>query len=38
MGVGGCGVSCENLGRKFIGVELDEAYYDIAKQRIEGTI
>ena len=34
MGVGGCGVSCEKLGRKFIGVELDEKYYDIAKSRM----
>ena len=34
MGVGGCGVSCEKLGRKFIGVELDEKYYNIAKSRM----
>ena len=34
MGVGGCGVSSEKLGRKFIGCELDEKYYEIARQRI----
>lgn len=35
MGIGGCGVSCEKLGRKFIGCELDEKYFEIAKKRIE---
>lgn len=35
MGIGGCGVSCEKLGRKFIGVELDERYFNIAQSRIE---
>lgn len=34
MGIGGCGVSCEKLGRKFIGIELDKKYYDIARERI----
>ena len=34
MGIGGCGVSCEKLGRKFIGCELDENYFGIAKDRI----
>lgn len=34
MGIGGCGVSCKNLGRKFIGVELSEDYYNIAKSRM----
>ena len=34
MGVGGCGVSCEKFGRNFIGVELDEQYYNIAKSRM----
>lgn len=34
MGVGGCGVSCKNLGRKFIGIELSEDYYNIAKSRM----
>lgn len=35
MGIGGCGVSCKTLGRKFIGCELEEKYFDIAKKRIE---
>ena len=34
MGVGGCGVSCKNLSRKFIGIELSEDYYNIAKSRM----
>ena len=34
MGSGSTGVACMNTGRKFIGIELDEKYYDIAKQRI----
>ena len=38
MGIGGCGVSCEKLGRKFIGVELDERYYEIAKNRIQDMV
>lgn len=37
MGSGGTGVACINTGRKFIGIELDEKYFEIAKQRIEGT-
>lgn len=34
MGSGTTGVACLNLGRKFIGVELDKKYYDIAKKRL----
>lgn len=34
MGSGTTGVACKNLGRKFIGMELDENYFTIAKQRI----
>ena len=34
MGSGTTGVACKNLNRKFIGIELDEKYFDIAKQRI----
>ena len=35
MGVGSCGIAAEQLGRKFIGIELDNSYYEIAKLRIE---
>ena len=35
MGVGSCGIAAEQLGRKFIGIELDSNYYEIAKSRIE---
>lgn len=35
MGSGTTGVSCAVLGRKFIGIEIDETYFDIACQRIE---
>lgn len=34
MGSGTTGVACVQLGRKFIGIELDPAYYDIACRRI----
>ena len=35
MGSGSTGVACMNANRKFIGIELDENYFNIAKQRIE---
>ena len=35
MGSASTGVACINTGRKFIGMELDDQYFDIAKQRIE---
>ena len=35
MGSGSTGVACLNTNRRFIGIELDENYYNIAKQRIE---
>lgn len=34
MGSGTTGVACCNLNRKFIGIELDEKYFNIAKERI----
>ena len=37
MGSGSCGVSAKLTGRKFIGIELDKEYFEIAKQRIEET-
>jgi site-specific DNA-methyltransferase (adenine-specific) len=35
MGSGTTGVACKNTGRKFIGIEKDEKYFNISKQRIE---
>ena len=35
MGSGTTGVACKKLNRKFIGVELDDNYFEIAKKRIE---
>jgi site-specific DNA-methyltransferase (adenine-specific) len=37
MGSGTTGVACVNTGRKFIGIEKDEAYFEIAKNRILGS-
>ena len=34
MGSGSTGVACINTNRKFIGIELNKKYYDIAKKRI----
>ena len=35
MGSGSTGVACINTNRNFIGMELDENYFNIAKERIE---
>lgn len=35
MGSGTTGVACMNLGRKFIGIEIDPTYFEIACKRIE---
>ena len=35
MGSGTTGVACMNLNRKFIGIEKEEKYFNIAKERIE---
>lgn len=34
MGIGSTAVACKNLNRKFIGMELDEEYFEIAKNRV----
>jgi DNA modification methylase len=34
MGSGTTGVACVNTAREFIGIELDQGYFDIAKERI----
>jgi DNA modification methylase len=38
MGSGSTGVACKNTNRKFIGIEMDKGYFDIAKDRIEGIL
>lgn len=38
MGSGTTGVACKLLGRKFIGIELDENYFKVAEQRIHNTV
>ena len=37
LGTGTTGIAAKNLNRNFIGIEKDEAYFEIAKQRIETT-
>lgn len=37
MGSGSTGVACLNTGRKFIGIEKDDKYFDIANERIDNT-
>jgi DNA modification methylase len=38
MGSGSTGIACINTNRRFIGIELDEGYFNIAKQRIDEAI
>lgn len=35
-GSGTTGVACKNLNRSFIGIEMDENYFSVAKKRILG--
>ena len=38
MGSGSTGVACKNINRKFIGIEKDTKYFEIAKNRIESIL
>lgn len=38
MGSGTTGVACKNLNRKFIGIEMDDKYFEVAKNRIENHV
>lgn len=38
MGSGSTGVACINMGRDFVGIEIDEKYYYTAKRRIESKL
>ena len=33
-----CSVACVNTNRNFIGIELDDGYFNIAKERIDKSI
>lgn len=37
MGSGTTGVACKNTGRRFVGIELDPEFFQVAKARIEST-
>lgn len=38
MGIGACGVACKQVGRSFIGCEIDKKYFDVTKNRIESGV
>ena len=38
MGSGSTGIACINTNRKFIGIELDDKYFEIAKERINNAL
>ena len=38
MGSGSTGIACVNTNRNFIGIELDEKYFNIAKERINNVV
>jgi len=35
MGSGSTGVACQNTNRRFIGIEKDDKYFNIAKTRMQ---
>ena len=37
MGSGSTGVACLNTNRNFIGIELDEKYFNIAVERLKNS-
>lgn len=37
MGVGATGIACKETGRDFVGIEIDEKYFGLAKMRMEET-
>ncbi len=37
MGIGSTGVAAKQLHRKFVGIEIDEQYFNIAESRINTT-
>jgi len=38
MGSGTTGVACKNTNRNFVGIELDDKYFEIAEGRIKDTV
>ena len=38
MGSGSTGVACVNTNRKFIGIELDDKYFEISKSRLNEAV
>lgn len=37
MGTGTTGISCARFGRKFVGIEINPEYFELAKSRVNGT-
>ena len=38
MGSGSTGVACINTDRQFVGIEIDERYFNVAKERIDKAV
>ena len=38
MGVGSTGVAALELNRRFLGIEIDEKYYNASNERLKNTI